>query len=90
MGRATPFTIPPLPTRSIGDVLVDANVSFRWCGEGCNQYKASPNDPPNGYQRPISMNPVGENALPGSLLDRLTGNERAPCSAFFAGRRRSL
>jgi phospholipase C len=43
------FTIPPVPTHSIGDVLLAANVSFHWYGEGFDQYKANPNDPTNVY-----------------------------------------
>ena len=31
-----PFTIPPSPVRSIGDVLLEGQVSFRWYGEGWN------------------------------------------------------
>jgi phospholipase C len=43
------FTIPPVPTRSIGNVLLDAKVSFAWFGEGWDQYKANPQDPTNVY-----------------------------------------
>ncbi len=43
------FTIPPVPTHSIGDVLLAANVSFHWYGEGFDQYRANPNDPTNVY-----------------------------------------
>ena len=42
---ADPFTIPPSPTPSIGDVLLAAQVSFHWYGEGSNQYVDNPNDP---------------------------------------------
>jgi phospholipase C len=36
------FTIPPVPTHSIGDVMLKANVSFRWYGEGWTQYVGNP------------------------------------------------
>ena len=41
------FAIPPVPTRSIGNVLLDAHVSFAWFGAGWDQYKANPQDPTN-------------------------------------------
>ena len=44
-----PLTIPPVSTHSIGDVLLAANVSFHWYGEGWNQFKANPTDPTNVY-----------------------------------------
>jgi phospholipase C len=44
-----PFTIPPVPADSIGNVLLAAGVSFRWYGEGFAQYAADPNDPANVY-----------------------------------------
>jgi phospholipase C len=43
------FTIPPVPTDSIGNVLLAAGVSFHWYGEGFTQYAADPNDPTNVY-----------------------------------------
>ena len=43
------FTIPPVPTPSIGNVLLAAGVSFRWYGEGFTQYAADPADPTNVY-----------------------------------------
>jgi phospholipase C len=46
---ASPFTIPPSPTPSIGDALLAKQVSFRWYGEGWNQYVDDPNDPNNVY-----------------------------------------
>jgi phospholipase C len=46
---ADTFTIPPVPTHSIGDVLLAANVSFHWYREGFDQYKSNPNDPTNVY-----------------------------------------
>jgi phospholipase C len=36
------FTIPPVPTDSIGNVLLKASVSFRWYGEGYNAYVQNP------------------------------------------------
>ncbi len=38
-----PFTIPPVPTNSIGNVLLAAQVSFAWFGEGYNDYVQDPN-----------------------------------------------
>jgi phospholipase C len=46
---ANPFTIPPSSTPSIGNVLLAAQVSFRWYGEGWNQYVDDPNDPADVY-----------------------------------------
>jgi phospholipase C len=47
--NTTTFTIPPSPTDSIGNVLLKGQVSFRWYGEGWNQFVANPNDPTNVY-----------------------------------------
>jgi phospholipase C len=41
------FTIPPSPTRSIGDVLLENNTSFRWYGEGWTQYVGDPENTGN-------------------------------------------
>jgi phospholipase C len=46
---ANPFTIPPSSTPSIGDSLLAKQVSFRWYGEGWNQYVDDPNDPNDVY-----------------------------------------
>jgi phospholipase C len=46
---ANPFTLPPSPTPSIGNVLLAAQVSFRWYGEGWNQYVDDPNNPADVY-----------------------------------------
>ena len=46
---ANPFTVPPSPTPSIGNVLLAAQVSFHWYGEGWNQYVDDPNNPTNVY-----------------------------------------
>ncbi|HEX2939980.1 MAG TPA: alkaline phosphatase family protein [Rhodopila sp.] len=43
------FTIPPVPTNSIGNVLLNAGVSFRWYGEGYNAYVQDPSSPTNTY-----------------------------------------
>jgi phospholipase C len=46
---ANPFTVPPSPTPSIGNVLLAAQVSFHWYGEGWNQYVDDPNNPTDVY-----------------------------------------
>lgn len=46
---ADTFTIPPVPTNSIADVLLSGAVSVRWYGEGYNEYVQDPNDPTNVY-----------------------------------------
>lgn len=43
------FTIPPVNTPSIGDVLLANAVSFAWFGEGWNQSVAEPKNPNNVY-----------------------------------------
>jgi phospholipase C len=43
------FTIPPVSTPSIGDVLLANAVSFTWFGEGWNQAAADPSSPNNVY-----------------------------------------
>ena len=45
----TPFTIPPVPTPSIGDVMLNNAVSFAWFGEGWDQSVAEPSNPDNVY-----------------------------------------
>jgi phospholipase C len=35
--NTTPFTVPPVPIRSIGDVLLDSSVSFAYFNEGLDQ-----------------------------------------------------
>nr|WP_294521221.1 alkaline phosphatase family protein [uncultured Rhodopila sp.] len=44
-----PFTIPPVPTNSIANVLLSAEVSFAWFGEGYNDYVQDPNAATNVY-----------------------------------------
>lgn len=43
------FAIPPVPTNSIGNVLLAAEVSFRWYGEGYSQYVQDPSAATNVY-----------------------------------------
>jgi phospholipase C len=43
------FTIPPVNTPSIGDVLLKASVSFAWFAEGWNMTVAEPKNPNNVY-----------------------------------------
>ena len=43
------FAIPPVPTNSIGNVLLAAGVSFKWYGEGYTDYIQNPNSPTNVY-----------------------------------------
>jgi phospholipase C len=38
----SPFTTPPSPVRSIGDVLMEGQVSFRWYGEDWSRYLSDP------------------------------------------------
>ena len=46
---STPFTIPPVSTPSIGDVMLNNAVSFAWFGEGWDQSVAQPTSPDNVY-----------------------------------------
>jgi phospholipase C len=43
------FAIPPVPTDSIGNVLLAAGVSFSWFGEGYDNYVQDPNASSNVY-----------------------------------------
>jgi phospholipase C len=43
------FTIPPVTVRSIGDALIDAKISWKYYGEGWNQYVKNPDDLTNVY-----------------------------------------
>ena len=45
----TTFTVPPVPTPSIGDVMLNNAVSFAWFGEGWDQSVAEPANPNNVY-----------------------------------------
>lgn len=45
----TPFTIPPVSTPSIGDVMLNNAASFAWFGEGWDQSVAEPTNPNNDY-----------------------------------------
>ena len=48
------FTIPPSPVKSIGDVLISANISWKYYGDQWNNYV---NDP---YQ--LNFAAVGKNS----------------------------
>ncbi|HEY4042704.1 MAG TPA: alkaline phosphatase family protein [Rhodopila sp.] len=63
----TPFTIPPVMTPSIGDLLLANSVSFTWFGEGWDQAVADPLNPnlvycnicnPFNYQSKFMANPA--------------------------------
>ena len=43
------LVVPPVTTRSIGDLLHDAGVSVTWFAQGWDRYKANPHDPHNTY-----------------------------------------
>jgi phospholipase C len=45
----TTFTIPPVSTPSIGDVMLAGGVSFAWFGEGWDMSVAQPTNPDNVY-----------------------------------------
>jgi phospholipase C len=47
--KGTPFTIPPSNLRTIGDELLAANVSWKYYGDGWNNYVANPYSPTNTY-----------------------------------------
>jgi phospholipase C len=49
LDKTTPFAITPVTTPSIGDVLLDAGVSFAWFAEGWNNAVAEPTGPDNVY-----------------------------------------
>jgi phospholipase C len=79
---ANPFTIPPSPTPSIGNVLLAAQVSFAWYGEGWNQYLDDPNNPadvycnicnPFQYQTSIMTNETVRTAVLKDTADFYTG-----------------
>lgn len=42
LNTSGPFVLPPVPARSIGDVLLEGGVSFAWFGEGYNRAVANP------------------------------------------------
>jgi phospholipase C len=46
---STVYTVPPTSQHSIGDVLLAANVSFVWFGEGFDAAAADPTNPNNVY-----------------------------------------
>jgi phospholipase C len=43
------FVIPPSPVRNIGDALLEKNISWRYYGEGWNQYVKNPTSDTNVY-----------------------------------------
>jgi phospholipase C len=43
------FAIPPVPVRSIGDVMLDAGLSFAWFGENWNRAKPEYDPAANSY-----------------------------------------
>jgi phospholipase C len=45
----TTFTVPPVSTPSIGDVMLAGGVSFAWFGEGWDMSVAEPTNPDNVY-----------------------------------------
>ena len=47
--KGTPFTIPPSSLKTIGNTLLDANVSFTYFGDGWNAYVANPYASSNTY-----------------------------------------
>lgn len=68
----TMFTIPPISTPGIGNVLEAAGVSFAWFGDGWNQYVTNPNNPsavycnicnPLLYQTIFTTNPALRTAV---------------------------
>jgi phospholipase C len=50
----TPFTIPPSSTRSIGDSLIDANISWKYYGDMWNAYVPDPYQLNDGVPGPTS------------------------------------
>lgn len=66
------FVVPPVTTRSIGDVLHDAGISVTWFAQGWDRYKANPHDPHNtycdicnpfGYEKSIMTKPALRDAM---------------------------
>lgn len=47
--KGSTFTIPPSTLRTIGDELLAANVSWKYYGDGWNNYVANPSSPTNTY-----------------------------------------
>jgi phospholipase C len=47
--KGTTFTVPPSPVRTIGDELLAANISWKYYGDGFNQYLANPYNPNDTY-----------------------------------------
>jgi phospholipase C len=47
--KGTQFTIPPSSLRTIGDELLEHNISWKYYGDGWNNYVANPYSPTNTY-----------------------------------------
>jgi phospholipase C len=47
--KGTPFTIPPSNLRTIGDELLQKNISWKYYGDGWNAYVANPYSSTNTY-----------------------------------------
>ena len=47
--KGTPFTIPPSTLRTIGDELLERNISWKYYGDGWNAYVANPYSPTDTY-----------------------------------------
>ena len=47
--KGTTFTVPPSPVRTIGDELLAANISWKYYGDGWNNYVADQYNPNNTY-----------------------------------------
>jgi phospholipase C len=47
--KGTPFTIPPSNLRTIGDELLQKNISWKYYGDGWNNYVANPYSSTNTY-----------------------------------------
>jgi phospholipase C len=47
--KGTPFTIPPSTLRTIGDELLEQNISWKYYGDGWNNYVANPYAATNTY-----------------------------------------
>ncbi|MBV9385329.1 MAG: hypothetical protein JOZ78_02760, partial [Chroococcidiopsidaceae cyanobacterium CP_BM_ER_R8_30] len=87
------FIIPPSPVRNIGDALLEKNISWRYYGEGWNQYVQNPNNDANvycnicnpfQYSTSIMTNPQvrTEHLKDTTDLDNDISNETLPAVSF--------
>ena len=87
------FIIPPSPVRNIGDALLEKNISWRYYGEGWNQYVQNPNSDANvycnicnpfQYSTSIMTNPQvrTEHLKDTTDLDNDISNETLPAVSF--------